>query len=156
MTTLRTHRSHVIPDKTSAPKGRPGERTLGIAAHDAPRVIRLVRAGFPFSRMARFQRATGLPWATVARFVAIAPRTLTRRQSEGKLQPDESDRLWRASAIFDMAMDLFDGDATAARQWLVTPQLGLGGAIPLEFASTEVGSREVEDLISRLEYGIVA
>jgi putative toxin-antitoxin system antitoxin component (TIGR02293 family) len=41
-----------------------------------------------------------------------------------------------------------------ARQWLASPQLGLGGAIPLDYATTEVGAREVEDLLGRIEYGV--
>lgn len=142
--------------KTKHPKGRPGVRALGISVDDSLQIDRLIRAGFSYRRLARFQKATSLPWERVAHFVAIPQRTLTRRQNEGKLQPDESDRLWRASAIFDMAVDLFEGDAAAARQWLAAPQAGLGGHIPLELASTDVGAREVENLIGRLEYGVVA
>jgi putative toxin-antitoxin system antitoxin component (TIGR02293 family) len=116
----------------------------------------LVRAGFPFGRLARFQKATALSWEKVARFIGIPQRTLSRRQSEGRLQPGESDRVWRASAIFDMALDLFEGNVAATRQWLLTPQTALGGEIPLDFASTEVGAREVENLIGRLEHGVFA
>ena len=32
--------------------------------------------------------------------------------------------------------------------------VGLGGAIPLEYAETEVGAREVENLLGRIEYGV--
>ena len=41
-----------------------------------------------------------------------------------------------------------------ARQWLASPQVGLGGEVPLEYAETEVGAREVEDLLGRIEYGV--
>lgn len=142
--------------KIRTAKGRPAVRALGISARDSLEVVRLVRAGFPFGRLAHFQKATALPWEKIARFVGIPQRTLTRRQNEGRLQPDESDRVWRASAIFDMAVDLFEGDIAAARQWLQTPQAGLGGEAPLELASTGVGAREVEQLIGRLEHGVVA
>jgi putative toxin-antitoxin system antitoxin component (TIGR02293 family) len=143
-------------NKVKASKGRTGLGSLGINAHDSLGIVRQIRAGFPFHRLARFQKATALPWEKIAHFVAIPKRTLTRRQNKGKLQPDESDRVWRASAIFDMAVNLFEGDAAAARQWLQAPQTGLGGEIPLELASTDVGAREVENLIGRLEYGVVA
>lgn len=133
---------------------RPGVHSLGIQTGDSVKIAGLVRAGFSFSRLARFQKATALPWEKIARFVGIPQRTLTRRQSTGKLQPDESDRVWRACSIFDMAADLFAGDLRAATQWLQTPQLGLGGEVPLEFASTEVGAREVENLIIRLQHGV--
>ena len=60
----------------------------------------------------------------------------------------------RASRVFERAVDLFEGDAPAATRWLRTPQAGLGGRKPLELASTDVGAREVEDLIGRLEHGV--
>jgi putative toxin-antitoxin system antitoxin component (TIGR02293 family) len=41
-----------------------------------------------------------------------------------------------------------------ARRWVNSPQVGLGGAIPLDFAETEVGAREVEDLLGRIEHGV--
>ena len=41
-----------------------------------------------------------------------------------------------------------------ARRWLTSPQFGLGGAVPLEYAETEVGAREVEDLLGRIEFGV--
>jgi putative toxin-antitoxin system antitoxin component (TIGR02293 family) len=41
-----------------------------------------------------------------------------------------------------------------ARRWLGSAQVGLGGAIPLDYAETEVGAREVEDLLGRIEYGV--
>jgi putative toxin-antitoxin system antitoxin component (TIGR02293 family) len=127
---------------------------MGIDTHDALHIARMVRKGFPFRRLANFQKATDLSWERIASFVAIPQRTLTRRQSQGRLQPEESDRVWRASAIFDMAVGLFEGDAGQASRWLQTPQPALGGEIPLEFASTHVGAREVENLIGRLEHGV--
>ncbi len=138
-----------------------GKRTfvvgkLGIGTDDKVKMVRMVRAGFSFKSLAKFQKATGLPWTEISRFVAIPQRTLTRRQSQGKLQPDESDRVLRASTIFDMAVELFEGDTAQARTWLQTPQPGLGGETPLDFASTEVGAREVENLVGRLEHGVFA
>lgn len=129
---------------------------LGIATDDPVNTVRLVRAGFSFKILATFQKTTNLSWAELSRFVAIPQRTLTRRQSEGKLQPDESDRVLRAAKIFDMAEELLEGDTEAARKWLETPQPGLGGETPLDFASTEVGAREVENLIGRIEHGVFA
>ena len=46
------------------------------------------------------------------------------------------------------------GAEEAARRWLSSPQVGLGGALPLEYAETEVGAREVENLLGRIEYGV--
>lgn len=86
--------------------------------------------------------------------VRIPARTLSRRKASGRLSPDESERLLRISRIVDQAVALFEGDHDAAMQWLQTPQPALNREKPLDFARTEIGAREVEDLIGRLEYGV--
>lgn len=84
----------------------------------------------------------------------MAPRTLARRREEARLHPEESDRLIRAARVFSRALDLFGGDLPSARGWFLRPQPALGGATPLDYAASELGSREVENLIGRLEHGI--
>jgi putative toxin-antitoxin system antitoxin component (TIGR02293 family) len=129
---------------------------LGHWADDPMRLVRLVRKGLPYDRLARLQKATSLPWEELARWVQIPARTLARRRRQGRLRADESDRLVRAMRLFDMAVGLFEGDAAAAMQWLQAPQHGLGGEVPIEMASTDIGARQVEDLIMRLEHGVFA
>jgi putative toxin-antitoxin system antitoxin component (TIGR02293 family) len=147
-------KTNVFHSRREATYAFRGVRTLGIRGNDAMQIVRQVQAGFPFSRLARLQKFTQLPWEKLARFVSIPKRTLTRRQNQGRLQPEESDRVLRASAIFDMAVELFEGDVAGARGWLERPQPGLGGEIPLELAATSVGAKEVENLIGCLEYGL--
>ena len=97
---------------------------------------------------------TSVSSSEAAALMRIPVRTLTRRKQEGRLSPEESDRLLRASRILGRAIDLFEGDRSEARQWLSRPQRALGGARPLAMATTEVGARAVERLIDQLEYGI--
>jgi putative toxin-antitoxin system antitoxin component (TIGR02293 family) len=96
----------------------------------------------------------GLSREALADLVQIKPRTLDRRKEGGRLRPEESDRLLRAARVFGGTIALFEGDADAARTWLSSPQRALGGAVPLEMARTEVGAREVESLVGRLEHGV--
>ena len=84
----------------------------------------------------------------------ISARRLARRKEAGRLEPDESDRLMRASRVIARAIELFEGDREAARTWLTTHLRALGDHTPLEFAKTDVGAIEVENLIGRLEHGI--
>lgn len=130
--------------------------SLGIDTHDLARTVSSVRKGFSYSKIAHFQKYSGLSVERISRITQIPQRTLSRRQDEGRLHADESDRLLRISRIFDQAVALFEGDVSAARHWLESPQRGLGGEVPLDFASTEIGAREVENLIGRLEYGVFA
>jgi putative toxin-antitoxin system antitoxin component (TIGR02293 family) len=127
---------------------------LGLRTYEPLALDRQVRKGLRYSSFSRFQRNTGIPSASIAELIQIPARTLTRRKAEGKFTPEESDRLVRAARIFGRAMELFEGHAAEAREWLTDSQPGLGGRIPLEFARTQVGAEEVENLVGRLEYGI--
>lgn len=60
------------------------------------------------------------------------------------------------SRVFELAVELFEGDATAASQWLTTPNNALAGSTPLAVCETDAGAREVENLIGRLEFGVFA
>jgi len=54
-------------------------------------------------------------------------------------------RLLRNSRVFGQAVELFEGDRDAASEWMFTPQPALGGKTPIDVATTELGSREVEN-----------
>ena len=127
---------------------------LGFRSSEPLELNEMVRKGFRYSAFVRFQRNTHLSLKTLSDLTRIRSRTLTRRRQQGKLDPEESDRLLRASRVFGRALELFEGDDEAARVWLSTEQPALGGLAPLELAKSEVGAKEVEDLIGRLEYGI--
>jgi putative toxin-antitoxin system antitoxin component (TIGR02293 family) len=127
---------------------------LGIPTFDTASLLERVREGIPYSSWEQFLQSTGLTKEAASRLVQITPRTLARRKEEGRLQPDESDRLLRAARIFSQALGLFEGDEAAARRWLTDPQPALGGSTPWEYAASEIGAREVENLIGRLEHGI--
>jgi putative toxin-antitoxin system antitoxin component (TIGR02293 family) len=70
------------------------------------------------------------------------------------LKPDESERVDRIERIYRLAIELFEGDKTEAVKWLKEPNRGLANRPPLDFSRTEIGAREVENLIGRLEHGV--
>lgn len=63
------------------------------------------------------------------------------------------DRVVRYARLMGLATQVLESPENA-RLWLSMPKKGLGGAIPLEYAETEFGAREVEDLLGRIEYGV--
>lgn len=132
-----------------------GATVLGMRKHDSVELIGRIKAGFDKRCVLEFESMSGLSLEKIAEFAGIPSRTLARRLSQGRLRPNESDQLLRIARVFGRAVDFFDGDVDSARQWLLSPQLGLGGCIPLEYASNDVGAREVENLIGRLEDGVI-
>ncbi len=128
---------------------------LGLRPMATPQLAARVRAGFSFAAFERFRKNVWLSSAELADLVQIPRRTLARRKDEGQLRPDESDRLLRVARMFGRAMELFEGDPHEAWTWLISPNRALGTETPLEAAATEVGAREVDDLIGRLEHGVL-
>jgi len=115
-----------------------------------------IKQGFGFQALEDLQHTFNLTQSEVIHLVQIPERTLARRRVEGRLRPVESDRLLRIARLFDQAVTLFEGDTTEARGWLSRPQRVLGGAVPLELATTEVGAQEVERALLRIEHGVFA
>ena len=126
---------------------------LGFEPLDSAALVARVEEGFSYRALEHLKANVGLSREALADLVQINPRTLDRRKG-GRLRPNESDRLLRAARVFGETIALFEGDVDAAGTWLSSPQRALGGAVPLEMARTEVGAREVESLVGRLEHGV--
>jgi putative toxin-antitoxin system antitoxin component (TIGR02293 family) len=113
-----------------------------------------VKSGFSFSTLRKFEHASGFPMTLIAQVLQIPPRTLARRRASGRLDSQESERLLRIALLFEKAVALFEGNSAAARDWMTRPVRALGYQQPLMYAQTEVGAREVEQVIGRLEHGV--
>ena len=127
---------------------------LGLATYDATKLHDKVEEGFSYEALERLRRVLGVSTQQFGALVRIPTRTLARRRDAKRLQADESDRLLRLSRVVGLALQLFEGELDDTRAWLLTPHPGLGNHIPLELATTEVGAREVEHIIGRIEHGI--
>ena len=152
------------PPRPAKTKGKPvaAPESNGVAKEDtvaaAPAelrpdmVVELVRQGLPARSFGVLCDAFQLPQDRLARVIHLAPRTLARRKI---FKPAESERILRLGRLFQQATEVL-GDEGEARDWLLAPAFGLGGAVPLDYAGTEVGAREVEHLLGRIDHGIFA
>ena len=129
-------------------------RLLGLKTFDTVKLQKMIEKGLAFTTFSRLMINIGLTQEELADVVSITTRTLNRRKKEGRLEPVESDRLLRTSRIFGNALQLFEGDANAARAWMSAPVRALGGMSPLQVCRTELGANEVSNLIGRLEHGV--
>ena len=128
--------------------------SLGLTATQIVDLVRQIEAGLPYKALLSLAATSGLSVPQIASTLGIPERTLARRRVAGRLAPTESERLLRVSALFEKAVELFEGDVPGAVTWLTNPQRALGRQTPLAYARTEPGAREVEDLIGRLEDGV--
>ena len=117
------------------------------------KLIAALRAGLPVQELHDLQTSLDVTTERLFPMLGISKATLHRRKAHGRLGPAESDRVVRFARLMGRAVTVFESDENA-RRWLTAPQFGLGGAVPLDYAGTEVGAREVEDLLGRIEYGV--
>jgi len=116
-------------------------------------LIRSLKSGLPIHELDDLRRYLEVPMEQLAPMLGISRATLHRRKVSGRLDAAESDRVLRFARLLGRAGEVMES-LEAGRRWLTSRQFGLGGAVPLEYAETEVGAREVEDLLGRIEHGV--
>jgi putative toxin-antitoxin system antitoxin component (TIGR02293 family) len=85
--------------------------------------------------------------------LTISNRTLIRRKAGNRFKVDESDRIARLARITAKAIETL-GTEEKATIWLRKPNRALGGVVPLYLTSTDIGARQVEEILAKIEYGI--
>lgn len=122
---------------------------------DPSQLRRRIRAGLPYAALDELRQRLRLSLPETARVLDVPLRTLARRRRAGRLDPVESDRLYRLACIGAQAVALL-GDEQRAAVWLRRPNRALGGEPPLDLLDTEPGTRQVEDVLGRLAHGLVS
>jgi putative toxin-antitoxin system antitoxin component (TIGR02293 family) len=130
-----------------------GKKTPSVKVKHSSDLIRQIQKGLRFSELETLQNSLEMPFEQLAAKLSISRSTLQRRKAAGRLSPDESDKVMRFSRLLEHATNVF-GDIDKARAWLKHPQYGLGGAVPLDYAETEIGAQEVDNLLGRIDYGV--
>jgi putative toxin-antitoxin system antitoxin component (TIGR02293 family) len=118
-------------------------------------MVQMISRGFPSGKVIRLAVEYEIPEALLQRTLHISPSTFQRRKRGGRFTADESDRFVRLAGLYGMAKDVL-GSKHGASGWMSTPNRSLGGVSPAEFAVTETGAREVEDLLGRIAHGVAA
>lgn len=124
-----------------------------LAEPEAAYVIEKVRGGLPLEEFQALRELLGLTEERLAGLLGMSRATLHRRKADGTLDRAASDRLVRFARLFLRASEVLGGEA-AARSWLAAPAVAFRGECPLDFADTEIGAREVEALLGRIEHGV--
>lgn len=88
--------------------------------------------------------------------LVVPKRTLARRKDEKEpLTTEETDKALRLARIAKLAEEVF-GDAEKAARWLRKPKRTLEGETPLAFLASETGARTVEEMLTRIDSGIIS
>lgn len=84
----------------------------------------------------------------------VAPRsTLQRRERQGVLARDESERLERIARLTALAEEVWES-SDAAQEFLTTPHPQLDNQVPIDLAASDLGTRRVETVLWGLEHSL--
>jgi putative toxin-antitoxin system antitoxin component (TIGR02293 family) len=132
-----------------------GPAVFGEKVSTAEQLHGRLRAGLPHAALETLMTRFEFGRDDVSRVLHLPLRTIARRKRERRLQADESDRLCRLARIAAHTEDVL-GNAAKAARWLRTPNRALAGQAPLALLDNDLGSRQVEELLGRIEHGVFA
>lgn len=142
---------HMI-ETTDIVKVLGGKDKLIIDIQKKSEMDRLIRDGIPIGAWRHFQEEMKLSNTELSSFTGV--KRLPKKNADARLSPIASDRLFRLARLYTIAVKVFENESSAA-EWLKRPQWGLGGITPFEMAITEIGAKEVENLLGRIEFSLL-
>lgn len=116
-------------------------------------LLEATRKGLRYSSLEAVRFRFQIELELAKRILCLSARTLARRKKEKRFRTDESDRLVRLARIGALAEATLGAREKAAR-WLHAQNRALGNETPLGRLDTDLGAREVEDLLLRIAYGV--
>jgi putative toxin-antitoxin system antitoxin component (TIGR02293 family) len=142
----------IRPDRIARVMG--GRAILRRPIHSIRDLERAVARGLPKRALRNTVERVLTRNAEVRRVMfRVVPEATFKRRA--RLSPAESERTERLARVIAAAEYAWNKQEDA-RAWLTKPHPELGGRNPFETAMTELGARQVEELVDRLVYGIPA
>ncbi len=130
-----------------------GTKLLGKGVIRAQTLIPAIRKGIKFDALTHLTKLYQIPDVATQRIIAVSNRTWTRRKASNRLDPVESDRLYRLARTIARMEEVF-GSREKAEIWLKEPNRALGMQTPLDLLDTDEGAKRVEDVLIRIEHGV--
>ncbi|MDJ0725639.1 MAG: DUF2384 domain-containing protein [Prochloraceae cyanobacterium] len=132
-----------------------GTAVLGVEVESDRDLEKVVLKGLPCEVIARV--IDRIYPKQVTKYYELVPRsTLIRRQNEGStLDLEESQKVERIARVFAFAIEVW-GDEDKAREFMKKPHPMLDDRVPFEASLSELGARQVEQLLGRLMFGSAA
>lgn len=129
-----------------------GKTALGRRLSTDSDLREAIREGFPHAVLDKLMHLSGLTLKELAEALDLSARSLQRRRRSGRLARFESDRLYRLARIVALAQQSL-GSHERAMRWLKRGNRALAGVAPIASLDTELGTRQVENVLGRIAYG---
>lgn len=117
-------------------------------------IIEQARQGVRTERVDQLAQLLGMSLKEMAVVLQIAERSLHRFRTEGHLDEQASERLLLLANLTAHGLLVFDGQPDALANWLRYPLRELKNQAPLQLLATISGFGLVDDVLTRIEYGV--
>jgi putative toxin-antitoxin system antitoxin component (TIGR02293 family) len=119
-------------------------------------IIEQAREGVLARQVDQLAQLLNMSLKEVATVLQIAERTMHRFRREGHLDEQSGERLLLLENLAAHGLLVFDGRSDAFANWLRYPLRELRGQAPLALLTTISGFSLVDDVLTRIEYGVYA
>jgi putative toxin-antitoxin system antitoxin component (TIGR02293 family) len=130
-----------------------GPKLLGKGVIKTQTLIPAIRKGIKFDALTHLTKLYQIPDVATQRIIAVSKGAWTRRKASNRLDPVESDRLYRLARTIARMEEVF-GSREKAEIWLKEPNRALGMQTPLDLLDTDEGAKRVEDVLIRIGHGV--
>jgi putative toxin-antitoxin system antitoxin component (TIGR02293 family) len=131
-----------------------GAKVVGRGVRSPQDLAERVREGLPFAALSAVMEQYGISRDVLCDLLHLSPRNFLRRRDQKRLSPDESDRVYRLARVIAHANRVFE-DPDESADWIQTPNASLGKQQPLTLLDTDIGVQQVDQVLGRIEHGIV-
>jgi len=129
-----------------------GEQVLGRRVRSVSDLRETVEAGLPVRSLEVVARHVARNDRDAAELkYRVVPKTTLHRRT--RLTAEEGQRLERLARMTVLAEEVWEDD-DLAHEFLTSAQPQLGGERPVEMARSDLATREVEELLYGLEWGL--
>ena len=131
-----------------------GDKVLKFKVRELEDFNTIIRAGIPIRAATSLMKISGISQEELLKPLGISKATFIRKKKtpSTKLETVSSDRLYRIAYIVARTKEVFGNDEKAYR-WLHKENRALNKESPFSKLDTEVGFREVLDVLERIEFG---
>ena len=140
-------------DKTASILG--GKPVLGVEVKHDYDLEKLVIKGLPYQTVDKLVERI-YPRDRSKRQQIISSSTYYRRRKAGYLTSEESSKVERIARVYGLMLEVWDaeGEEDSALCFMQTKHHLLDNRSPFEASFSELGARQVETILFRIEYGI--
>lgn len=118
-------------------------------------IIKLIRAGVPYSLFALIKDTAPFSEANWAEFLNVSTKTLERYKKTSKqFKPLQSEKIIEMAEVTNIGKEVFGG-TDKFRLWLDTPNFALGNMKPIELLKDSYGKEMVMAELTRINHGIL-